>query len=158
MSILPRESAVSAALAGAVVVVLAYASGFGLRTPLVAAPVAPVPSTPTPAVALPSAVPVQAVAPVPVLVPAVPAATPVVSRAPAPQPSPPTSTPAPTPAASTCPPGTVSGLLEPVGTLVDGLLGSDLLGGTVGLVDCTLGSLLGSSCCGPNVATKGVAR
>jgi hypothetical protein len=158
MSILPRESAVSAALAGAVVLVLAYASGFGLRTPLVAAPVAPVPSTPTASVVLPSPVPVQALPPVIVAVPALPAVTPVASGAPSPKPSPVTATPTPTPTPTTCPPGALSGLLQPVGNLVDGLLGPDLLGGTVGLVDCTLGSLLGSTCCQPNVATKGVAR
>jgi hypothetical protein len=156
-SILPREAAITAALAGAVVVLLAYASGFGLQTPLVAAPVVPAPSTSV-AVATPTAAPVPVVQPLPAIQ--------AISEpsAPTPTPRPPLvtrpSTPAPTPAAPTpvsCSPGTLSGLLAPVDALVDGLLGADL-SGTTAAVGCTVDSLLGSTCCDPAVAAKEVAR
>lgn len=162
-SIAPREAAITASLAGAVVVVLAYASGFGLRPPLVAAPVAPVPSSPT-AAALPSAAPVPVLQPAVRYVAVVPAAT--ASRPPAPAvvptPGPPhrsapvPSPPAPTP--SSCPPGVLTSVLAPVGDLLDGLLGVDVLRPGAGLLDCTVGSLLGPTCCDPAVTAKGAAR
>lgn len=149
MSILPREAAITAALAGAVVVVLAYASGFGLRTPLVAAPVTPSVPARTAAPQVPAAVPVP-------VQPAAVVRAPVVAVAPRPVPTsapsvPPAPRPVPTPVVPTpqaCPPGLVEGLLAPVGQLVGGLLGTDVLGAPTHLLDCTLGPLLGSTCCG----------
>ena len=163
-SITPREAAIAASLAGAVVVVLTYASGFGLRTPLVAAPVAPSPSTPTAAPApsaLPVPVPPPAVQPVavvpvtpPVSTPAIPVATPTPRT---PRPTAPVPTP-PVPPATSCPPGALAAVLAPVGDLLDGLLGADLLGSGTGLLDCTVGSLLGPGCCDPAVSAKAAAR
>jgi hypothetical protein len=169
MSIRPREAAVTAALAGAVVVVLAYASGFGLHTPLVAAPVSPVPRTAS-ATPEPTSVPATALPPVVV---AVPVHEPPVAAGPAPPPTP-AATPLPTipiPSAtptSPCEPGLLDGLLTPIGSLVDGLLGADLLGNGVlgngvlgnatGPVGCTIGTLLGSACCDSATATKEAAR
>jgi len=151
---------VAAALAGAVVVVLGYASGLGLRIPLVEAAVVPPAVTAPEAPAAPAPVPAPAVVipPAVAMTPAAPAATPSVQPVPTPAPTPPT-TPQPTPTAQACDPGLLGGLLAPVDSLLNGLLGADLLGGSLlgetgtsstvggGLLSCTVGSLVGSSCC-----------
>jgi len=165
VSIGAREAAVTAALAGAVVVLLGYASGLGLRTPLVAGvvtkPPAPVASSPV--------APVPTVVPGVVLVPAVltpaPAAspTPPVHQYPVPVAPSPSSVPVPTPAEPpACPPGLLDGVLAPVSALLGGLLDGGLLNaGALGTSDgaessgglvCEVTGLIGSSCCGSTTA------
>lgn len=159
MSIRPRESAVTAALAGAVVVVLAYASGFGLRTPLVAAPVPQAPTSPEPTVSVPTAVPAPTYGPIVIAGP--PAATPqpVASSTPSPRVEPTPGSPTPVPTETPCTPGVVGALLQPVSSLVDGLLGTGLLDVGLGGVGCTVDGLLGSDCCASSqVAVEGKAR
>ncbi|MFL6173687.1 MAG: hypothetical protein ACJ716_12425 [Marmoricola sp.] len=166
MSILPRESAVTAALAGAVVVVLAYASGFGLHTPMMAAPVNPVPSIPTLAAApdlpVPVAPPIVVTIPLPTLAPT-PTAAPTPTVAPIRAPKPAATTPPVTPSPTGCSPGVVGGLLAPVASLVDGLLGADLLGAdllgpSANVVDCTIVALSGSTCCESSTAARKAVR
>ncbi|MFL6022767.1 MAG: hypothetical protein ACJ72O_05445 [Marmoricola sp.] len=158
MSILPRESAVTAVLAGAVVVVLAYASGFGLRTPLVAAPVSPAPASPTVAAVPGTVLPVTVAPPVVVTLPAPTPSSPAAAPRPRP-PEPVVATPTPVaPTPTTCAPGVTGALLTPVTSLVDGLLGVDLLSSPASLVDCTVGSLLGSPCCDASTPAKRTVR
>ena len=151
MSIDLREAAVASVLAGAVVIVLGYASGLGLHTPLVAA-AGPAPTAPV-TVPEPIAVPATAtVVPGTVFVP-------VVTRVEVPVPvhtyphTTPTATPTPTePPAETCEPGLLGSLLSPV---------DSLLGGITAPVTCTVDGLLGSGCCGSTATgllNKGAAR
>lgn len=164
-----RDAAVTAALAGAVVVILGYASGIGLRPASVVTATLPAPSTAitsTPApVAAPT--PIAVAAPVPISVPAIPAAarsTRPQPPTPAPRstpPSPVVATPSAPSAPPSCPPGLVgslAGALPVVGdvsTLLAGLLGPGGLSSTAtatgsgDVLSCTLGTLLGSSCCEP---------
>jgi len=161
VSIGAREAAVTAALAGAVVVVLGYASGLGLRAPLVAGvvtkPPAPVASSPV----APAATVVPGVVLVPAVITPVPRAvtTPPVHQYPVPPAPPLSSTPDPTPGEPpACTPGLLDGVLAPVTALLGGLLDGGLLGaGELGASDgaassgglvCEVTGLIGSSCCG----------
>jgi hypothetical protein len=167
MSIEVREATIAAIVAGAVVIVLGYASGLGLHVPLIQAATV----KPTPAVSAPIAVPTPAR-----ILPAEPAFVTIRSVAPtapvltfphpsAPAPTP-TATPTPTPPA--CTPGLLSGLLAPVDSLLGGLLGGILVptsGSTSAptsgsQLGCTLDGLLGSSCCiaDARTTTKTAAR
>lgn len=161
-----RDAAVTAALAGAVVIILGYASGIGLRpenavsatlpqpTP---ATVAPMPIGPTP-VAVPAPLPVVVAPAAPAVRPA-PAAVPTTA---APTHAPPTPSPSSTPtpsAAATCAPGLLDPLVGSlplvgeVSSLLSGLLGTATTpaAGTTpspDLLSCTIGAVLGPSCCG----------
>lgn len=141
MSIDLREAAVASVLAGAVVVVLGYASGLGLHTPVIASVVKPAP--PVTAPAAPQVIATAPVMPGTVFVPVirtvkVPAP---VHEYPHPTPAPvPTPTPTPTgPPSTACEPGLLGSLLAPV---------DSLLGGLTSPVTCAVDGLLGSSCCG----------
>jgi hypothetical protein len=134
-----REAAVASVLAGAVVIVLGYASGLGLRTPLVASVVQP-PTPPVSVTAPPAVPPTAPVVPGTVFVP-------VVTRVEVPVPVHTYSAPTPTPSATptptepppvTCEPGLLGGLLAPV---------DSLLGGITAPVTCAVDGLLGSGCC-----------
>jgi len=164
-----RDAAVSAALAGTVLVILGYASGIGLRSPaeVVAALPQPAPATPTTATPA-TAGPIITSPPPPVAQPALPVAhltvhpsTPATTPTSAP-PTEPGAAPPATPAAS-CPTGPVRSalgtvpLVDDASTLVTGLLGSVPLVGPIlvpadpdagtGLVGCTLGLVTGQTCC-----------
>jgi hypothetical protein len=174
-----RDAAITAALAGMVVIILGYASGVGLRPEAavpatVQQPAAPSAIEPTTPVDPP---PVAVAAPAPVVVPPAPIVQhgPVPTSTPTPTPS---ATPATTPspaAASTCAPGLVSSLVGDlplvgnVSGLLSGLIGTGgLLGSattpasgatsatsaTSGTdpLSCAVGALLGPSCCSAKAA------
>ncbi|GAB2975575.1 hypothetical protein [Nocardioides montaniterrae] len=163
----PREAGVAAALAGGVVVVLAYAAGFGIVEPtqVVAAPTHQAPARPAPApLALPAppVVPAAAapLAPAPVPVPppspswpALPTASPTV-----PPPSPTTApSSAPSPATPTC--RSLLGQLPVVGDLVPGATTSGGLLGLGSLLDTTLTTVIGPhTAAGVDCLTGSVAR
>lgn len=175
-----REAAVTAALAGGVLVIVGYASGIGLRPateiaaalpeqPAASAPVVPAPTpsptAPTPIAPPPAAVPVPASLPVAPTHPTVP-----MHPSPSPPAAPPASAaPIPSPAATDCPPGLVPslvGALPVVGTvtsLVTDLLTTPLLapaGATAvpettgGPLGCTVGALLATTCCSEATVTR----
>jgi hypothetical protein len=179
MSIDVREATVAAVIAGAVVVILGYASGFGLQVPLIQAATV---YTPAPVVPLPTP-PAALVAPgsVGLLYSGGPVGVAPVHTYPIPTPRPPVPSATPTqPALSTCSAGLLGGLLEPVGSLVDAVLGGGLLaGGLLGgatagstssqagaanksgrgllggdLLGCGVSGLLGSSCCSAEAPTS----
>lgn len=158
-----RDAAVNAGLAGAVLVILGYASGIGLQHPAEVS--ASLPSQPTPSVAAPTPAPLPpaAVAPpaavsAPMPVPVAVAPRPVVPTpsltAPAPSvaptPAPTASAPSPAPSPTTCPTelaGSLVGslpLVDGVTTLVSGLLGPvvDAVSGVVPGVGCTSAATL----------------
>jgi len=183
-----REAAVTAALAGAVLVILGYASGIGLRPQSTASAVAPQPEPTTTAPLTPAPTAVAVVPPAAVPAPVAPAApvihthvpAPSASPAPPPSPAPTTPTPSPDPAPS-CAPGLLESLvgeLPVVGdasTLVSGLT-SGLTSGLLGSVPllgpspaaatteppsalaCTLGAVLGPSCCDAEAARTTTVR
>lgn len=161
VSIGAREAAVTAALAGAVVVVLGYASGLGLRAPLVAGVVTrpPAPVVSSPVAPAPTVVPGVVLVPAVITPPPIAAATPSVHQYPVPAAPTPSSVPSPTPAEPpACTPGVLDGVLAPVSALLGGLLDGGLLGdGELGLSDgagssgglvCDVTALLASPCCG----------
>jgi hypothetical protein len=163
-----RDAAVTAGLAGAVLVIVGYASGIGLRPAAeVAATLPEQPATSTPSASEPTAplvppiaaeMPASMPAAMPVL--PVPSTTnPVASHTPAPSPRP---TPTPTPTASSCPKGLVATLVGglplvgEVTSLVTDLLSAPLVGSadvsespaaTTDPLDCAVGSVLGTTCC-----------
>jgi hypothetical protein len=155
-----RDAAVTAALAGAVLVILGYASGIGLRPEAAVSATPPVQSPPTPEAPLiptPSTVvphPVVAVVPVaPAMSHAATVATVPGPTHAMPSPSTPSPDPLPTPVDEpTCSPGLVEGivgnlpLVTNVASLLSGLVGSGPLG-------CTIGAVIGPSCCG-NLAAR----
>lgn len=175
-----RDAAVAAALAGAVVVIVGYAAGLGIKSSEAVAaqpPVAPsAPAAPVPEQAPEAGAPPAAPAPVPVApmppmapMPVAPPVSPVPSAPSHPanpaQPSSPAGPdsphsphpPEPTPddPAPSCAPGVLEGVpvVEPVTeaatTFLSAILGAvpvvDELAG--GLIDCTVGTLVGPSCC-----------
>lgn len=160
MTIDLREAAVTAVLAGAVVVVLGYASGLGLHTPVVRASVVTPPQAPVTVQAVPPAVASTPVLPgtVFVAVPAAPAPVPAEHHVAHPSdPAPTTPTPTPEPVAPDCAPGLLTGLLRPVtGSLLGGVLSA-----VTDPVTCAVDGLLGGTCCpadGGSVLRTGGAR
>lgn len=176
-----RDAAVTAALAGMVLVVLGYASGIGLRPAAETTATLPQPTpTPTPAVAdpvLPSpavAAPVAAVGAPMVMGPPPAAPTSAAITHPSatitPTPSVPTPSATPDP---TCPPALLEGLVGDlplvgeVSSLLSGVVGSLPLVGTTqtatdpgpqtGVLGCTVGAVLGPTCCQAAVARTGTA-
>jgi hypothetical protein len=176
-----RDAAVTAALAGMVLVIVGYASGIGLRPPAEVSATLPDQTTPSAspdpvlnpappslsAVEAPAAVAMPTSMP-PAHVPSVPATpashTPTVS---------PSAMPTQTPTPSDCPQGLVDTLVgdlplvSGLTSLVSGLLTTPLLGSTAvpdsGPTDplgCTVKSIIGTSCCADTAAartTTGVA-
>jgi hypothetical protein len=171
-----RDAAVTAALSGAVLVILGYASGIGLRpaTEVNASleqPAAPAVST-APLLVPSPAQPVEVVPPAPLSGPMPAATAPMPAHTPSPSASPDVPTPsaqpsAPPPSAepTACPSGLVGTLVADL-PLVDGVVSlvTGLLDGVVGGVlpsdganqtlPCTVGALVSTSCCSAATATR----
>jgi hypothetical protein len=174
-----RDAAVTAALAGIVLVILGYASGIGLSKPAeVSATLArPVPA-PATAASSPAPIPVPSVAE-PVLAGGLPAAAVPHPAATPPKATTTPTTPAPSAAPSAtptgspdpvCPPNlveTVAGelpLVGPVTTLVSGVVAGLITTPLVGRtsadggasssdpISCTVGAILGPTCCSTTAA------